>query len=72
MGLSLHKLNNYLNEKQLNKNSKQAFIYGTSYHSVSQRSKFNPLRYLLGSVKIKALDPKDIFITKMFDNTHNK
>lgn len=40
-------------------------IYGNSYYTMHTRWKYNPMRYFLGNIKRKRINPTKICIDKM-------
>lgn len=59
----LERLNNWLNYREEIKNCYNTAIYGTGPLWTSKRNKWNPLRYILGSRKVKALNPREFHMT---------
>jgi hypothetical protein len=43
-------------------------IYGNSYYTAHLRSKYNPMRFFLGNIKKKRINPKEIYIDKLEPN----
>lgn len=61
-------LNDFLNYRQGIKCVEDQIMYGNSYLMVKERSKYNPLRYLLGRRKEKRIHPKSIFINSFSES----
>lgn len=58
----MSRLGDWLNDKELSKGVEYQWLYGTSFMQVTDRSKFNPMRYLLGVKKFRAISPKNMLI----------
>lgn len=41
------------------------FIYGNSFLYQTERSRFNPMRYIVGRTKFRRIDPRTVFIGKL-------
>lgn len=54
----------WLNDRQWNKHYRNTRIYGTGAYLSCNRKRFNPLRYLLGELKVKAVEPHEFYIVK--------
>jgi len=57
------KLGKWFHERELQKLWSDEMIYGVSIHHLFYRAPWNPLKYILGEVKITRLNPKAIIIT---------
>lgn len=62
------KLGQFLNDRQRNKIEYDIVVFGTSFIYMTDRSKFNPMRYILGRIKIKRIDPRKMLIKRYGDN----
>lgn len=56
------KLGHWINQRQLNEVQLDKMIFGTGIYILHYRYPFNPLRWILGEVKIKRLDPRGVII----------
>lgn len=57
-------LGEYLNWRQEYLAAQDLLIFGTSYLSVTDRHKYNPMRYLLGKEKKLRIHPKKILFRR--------
>lgn len=58
----LRLLNEWINIREMRKVHNQVMLYGTSAHTKVTRHKFNPLRYILGELKVKCVDIDKLFV----------
>jgi len=55
-------MKDYFSNIDMIKSFRDRILYGTSTIIFIERSKFNPLRYLMGISKVKRINPSKIYI----------
>lgn len=65
-------LNDWLNRREISKCFTDELIYGTSFKLIIQRSKWNPMTYILNDRhKIKRVDPRRVIICRNGQKSEN-
>lgn len=58
----MSKLGKWFRDRTMAQLRYDEMIYGVSYHTIYYRYPYNPLRYILGEVKITRIHPRAIII----------
>lgn len=64
MGEEVKHLNRIFNNIQWKRHQRNVALYGTGFYISCNRKWFNPLRYLLGELKVKALNNQNVYVVK--------